>query len=1500
MPPQEIPKYKTSPGYLNNNPYNIKVTAADISGENRWQGVKTAEIDGVVVPVNRDGEPLRAATSTRPADFLVFTSWGMGERAGLKNHVTHQSRDGDNTIRKLIIHTTPVQCRKSSAQSTFSSVKEFNEQRGTQVFSSPNTPDYYCDIWENSPESVKNYINYVADWVGVEPDDDFNIVNPSNFDQIKRFSDAIIAFEIDATERDFSDPKYPNGRVVPRYDPPDVSQRNRGVDIVYGTDFAQPQEQEFPPQFDQPIAPGPRPAEPELPGLDSVPEEDFSMDGSPYDQEVPWGTEEHPIKIPGLEVTVPGPDRKTYEVPGGWPESYYDIERPEEPTPIEIPGLEVTVPRRDPSDVSELEGLAPDSYRRFRASQHPGAMTGEWEDSPVEDWQVADSRSVRESAIKQQVLDFLRRMNPPEAERLEPARISDIEIPIRRQKEIDLTLPRPSLEEPERFDMDIGDIGPVRIPGLDVEVEPREWHPPMLLPEKPGDIGYEEEWRPPMLLPDESRRFDIDVGDLLSRPEEPADISGLEVAVPRTHTPSIQEMLERSLRRQRKIRARDLGRAYGGIVGVAGGGYLPGYAYGGYLPGYSRGGITGLKKGGFWSGLWKGFKKVAPIALGAWNPLAGAGLGALLGGLEKDKSGKRGGWGGALKGGAIGGLGGAALKSVLAGGGGIGSLLKGQGWGGAMDSLGGFYDKAAPFMPMIGALSGMDAEQQMSQQVASGEGPYGSVPHAQMPGQPIMPGQQGRMQAQGYATMPTMPTRAHGGMIPGYQSGGGEFGGEMMGGYPAPAPVAQQIQPFVPTTQSMATVPQGLGWNQGRSGANPLAKLPKTIQEKINTGKKLTKKENQRVRKLPKEDQQIVKNTVARQKNVMATDQGSARRSDVPRATVDPRMRFTEPPGGGSRRFPPPPGGPGFAPPPPTGRGSAGQPPGGWGSPGEMGGEGGPDMSGVMEALPATQAGLPPGGYVGPGGRGGEMGGEGGPDMGAGGPGGYVPPGGGMGGIEEALPATGYNPFTGQGYVPPGGVPQAPAQLPQGAGLADTSGGVKPTDWLKAEFKKQNPDSDSTDSDIIQWAARTGTPNTEGGWEGGPGAGVELEDVSKAGTMAIMKDPDTGMLKEYHPQGDQGSYGIDYTSPLDNEAVADLGDEIASPGTRTSVGTTSSTLGTVTDPGEQERASRREKAVAKKKKEQDKIIEEHPEAPWLHPDWTFPATQGPPQPPPQPWQPPTQAAPIMPGGGTPTTQPPTQAAPIMPGGGTPAAGYHAGYMPETSYSTGAGPVVGFDPFQKLPTQASQFADPATQAMMARINAGPQPYPGPPQTQLPAPRGPIDSGKAEGGLIGSSEISIEDVVMNAIQEIQRSPDNPPPWALELLEQVQEKHPKLLERIIAAMTQEDSIITEGYIPDFQGQNPYLADENPQDTMYAIDKDELERPDFAQRMAAGGPFNIKAALDDNEFIFSEAALAGLKRDDEPFPVAADKLYDTMNTLKNYNGPHALDLKVVKDRHA
>jgi len=48
--------------------------------------------------------------------------------------------------------------------------------------------------------------------------------------------------------------------------------------------------------------------------------------------------------------------------------------------------------------------------------------------------------------------------------------------------------------------------------------------------------------------------------------------------------------------------------------------------------------------------------------------------------------------------------------------------------------------------------------------------------------------------------------------------------------------------------------------------------------------------------------------------------------------------------------------------------------------------------------------------------------------------------------------------------------------------------------------------------------------------------------------MAIMKDEDTGMLADYHP-------GAELADPMENLLVADGGDEIASPGTRTSVGT---------------------------------------------------------------------------------------------------------------------------------------------------------------------------------------------------------------------------------------------------------------------------------------------------------------------------------------------------------
>ena len=119
---------------------------------------------------------------------------------------------------------------------------------------------------------------------------------------------------------------------------------------------------------------------------------------------------------------------------------------------------------------------------------------------------------------------------------------------------------------------------------------------------------------------------------------------------------------------------------------------------------------------------------------------------------------------------------------------------------------------------------------------------------------------------------------------------------------------------------------------------------------------------------------------------------------------------------------------------------------------------------------------------------------------------------------------------------------------------------VEPTDWLKGEFKKQNPDSDASDADIIRWAATTGTPNTETGWEGGPEAGVGPDqDSSRVGTRNIRKDIDTGRLDLYHPQGKHGSFEYDYGSPLDNPEMEDKGDEAEgmypTPGVTTPTGT---------------------------------------------------------------------------------------------------------------------------------------------------------------------------------------------------------------------------------------------------------------------------------------------------------------------------------------------------------
>ena len=93
-----------------------------------------------------------------------------------------------------------------------------------------------------------------------------------------------------------------------------------------------------------------------------------------------------------------------------------------------------------------------------------------------------------------------------------------------------------------------------------------------------------------------------------------------------------------ALARQRGVPISDVDLSelrYGGIVGLAGGGYLPLYAHGGYIPGY---GI-----GGFLKGLGKGLLDVAPIAanfIPGVGPIAAAGIGALSKGIKDKASGK--------------------------------------------------------------------------------------------------------------------------------------------------------------------------------------------------------------------------------------------------------------------------------------------------------------------------------------------------------------------------------------------------------------------------------------------------------------------------------------------------------------------------------------------------------------------------------------------------------------------------------------------------------------------------------------------------------------------------------------------------------------------------------------------------------------------------------------------------------------------------------------------
>jgi hypothetical protein len=108
-----------------------------------------------------------------------------------------------------------------------------------------------------------------------------------------------------------------------------------------------------------------------------------------------------------------------------------------------------------------------------------------------------------------------------------------------------------------------------------------------------------------------------EVRDSLSRPQEIYPFTG---SGPRTG--GLAELLRYGNQPGQGVR-----RAYGGIIGLEGGGYIPMYAQGGHIPGYGF--------GGFLRGLGKVVSKVAPVAmnfipgLSGLSGLAKAGIGAL-------------------------------------------------------------------------------------------------------------------------------------------------------------------------------------------------------------------------------------------------------------------------------------------------------------------------------------------------------------------------------------------------------------------------------------------------------------------------------------------------------------------------------------------------------------------------------------------------------------------------------------------------------------------------------------------------------------------------------------------------------------------------------------------------------------------------------------------------------------------------------------------------------
>lgn len=246
------------------------------------------------------------------------------------------------------------------------------------------------------------------------------------------------------------------------------------------------------------------------------------------------------------------------------------------------------------------------------------------------------------------------------------------------------------------------------------------------------------------------------------------------------------------------------GRAHGGELPMyMGGGEVPMiYSDGGYIPAYGLGGF--LKKVAL---------KAAPLAASFFGgPLAGAGVGALIGGI-KNKSLKS-----ALMGGAMGYLGGKGVQALK---GGIGDAIGKEGFKqlGVLDKVGAIAKgtgagldtalemamdpkKVAMLYPMMGNLSGQIAAEDFEE----AGGASGNVPGYSFNEQILMGGGNqlpqsalsGNVQGSGLSVM----QGAEGAVIPAYQRGGmyGEEGDEF-----DPEDIYQELGDYISATAGNRT-----------------------------------------------------------------------------------------------------------------------------------------------------------------------------------------------------------------------------------------------------------------------------------------------------------------------------------------------------------------------------------------------------------------------------------------------------------------------------------------------------------------------------------------------------------------------------------------------------------------------------------------------------------------------------------------------------------------------